>query len=254
MRAAEDWIIPDWPASSTVRALSTTRRGGISAAPYASFNLGDHVGDDPRAVEANRARLVQALELAAPPVWLRQVHGTVVADAARGTCEADAACTDQPGVVCVVLTADCLPLLLCNAAGTQVAAVHAGWRGLASGVVEAALARMGAGKNLLAWMGPAIGAHAFEVGAEVRAAFVGHDARTQTAFRPSSAGRYRADLYQLARQRLESHGVERIYGGHWCTYSDAERFYSYRRDGVCGRMATMIWLENSRKKQDTSVV
>lgn len=243
MHGAEDWIIPDWPAPPTVRAVSTTRRGGVSVAPYDSWNLGDHVGDDPRAVEQNRLRLMKALGLPAPPVWLRQVHGARVVDAGHGSCEADAAYTGQPGVVCAVLTADCLPLLLSNATGTRVAAVHAGWRGLAAGVIEAALAVMGPGAELLAWLGPAIGPGAFEVGSEVRDIFIAHDARAQNAFRPSPNGRWWADIYQLVRLRLAAHGVTVVYGGHECTYSDAGRFYSYRRDGITGRMATMIWLE-----------
>lgn len=246
MPAAEDWILLDWPAPATVRAVSTTRHGGVSAAPYDSLNLGDHVGDDPAAVTENRARLARALELPTPPVWLRQVHGTQVIAAAAGGCEADAAHTQQAGVVCAVLTADCLPLLLCNSAGTQVAAVHAGWRGLAAGVIEAALDSMGEPKHLMAWLGPAIGPAAFEVGDEVRAAFLAQDASAQAAFRPSPTGRWLADIYQLARVRLAARGVNRIYGGHWCTYSDAERFYSHRRDQVSGRMATLIWLESSR--------
>lgn len=244
--------MPDWPAPSTVRAVSTTRRGGVSATPYASFNLGDHVGDDPGAVAENRTRLMQTLSLSAAPGWLRQVHGTRVVDAAQGACEADAARTGQAGVVCAVLTADCLPLLLCNSAGTQVAAVHAGWRGLAAGVIETALDGMGEGKEIMAWLGPAIGPAAFEVGDEVRAAFMAQDASTQAAFRPSPAGRWLADIYQLARWRLTAGGVTRIYGGHWCTYSETERFYSYRRDGICGRMATMIWLDDGRTQRDTS--
>ncbi|MDO9371556.1 MAG: peptidoglycan editing factor PgeF [Gammaproteobacteria bacterium] len=247
MRRAEDWIIPDWPAPSTVRAVSTTRRGGVSVAPYDALNLGDHVGDDTRAVEQNRAHLMEALNLPASPVWLRQVHGARAVDAMRGPCEADAAYTGQPGVVCAVLTADCLPLLLCNAAGTRVAAVHVGWRGLAAGVIEAALAVMGPGADLLAWLGPAIGPGAFEVGNEVRDIFIAHDTRAQSAFRPSPNGRWWADIYQLARLRLAAHGVARVYGGHGCTYSDAGRFYSYRRDGITGRMATMIWLETDAR-------
>ena len=247
MQRPEDWIIPDWPALSTVCAVSTTRRGGVSVAPYDSLNLGDHVGDDTRAVEQNRAHLMQTLKLPASPVWLRQVHGTRVVDAADGSCEADAAYATQAGVVCAVQTADCLPLLLCNAAGTRVAAVHAGWRGLAAGVIEAALAVMDPGAELFAWLGPAIGPDAFEVGDEVRDIFMAHDTRAQSAFRPSPNGRWLADIYQLTCLRLAAHGVTSIYGGHGCTYSDAGRFYSYRRDGITGRMATMIWLETDTR-------
>lgn len=228
--------------------MSTTRRGGVSVAPYDSLNLGDHVGDDARAVEQNRTHLMEALNLPVSPVWLRQVHGARAVDAMHGSCEADAAYTGQPGVVCAVLTADCLPLLLCNAAGTRVAAVHAGWRGLAAGVIETALAAMGPGADLLAWLGPAIGPGAFEVGNEVRDIFIAHDARAQNAFRPLPNGRWLADIYQLARLRLAAHGVARIYGGHACTYSDKTRFYSYRRDGITGRMATLIWLDEVSDK------
>jgi YfiH family protein len=252
MRKTHGWIIPDWPAPPHVRAVSTTRLGGVSVAPHDSFNLADHVGDDPMSVGANRMRLIESLQLPAMPVWLNQVHGARVVDAAYGACEADAAYTDQAGRVCAVLTADCLPILLCDTHGARVAAVHAGWRGLAAGVIEAALDAMGA-KNLLVWLGPAIGPQTFEVGDEVRAVFMAHDAKAQQAFRPSGGGRWLADIYRLARQRLAARGVARVYGGGECTYSDAERFYSHRRDGKTGRMATLIWLEaDTRGKiQDT---
>ncbi|WJW74922.1 peptidoglycan editing factor PgeF [Thiohalobacter sp. IOR34] len=240
-----DWLIPDWPAPAVVRALTTTRAGGVSRPPYDSLNLADHVGDDPAAVAANRERLRTRLGLPAEPVWLRQVHGTGIVDAARlsGTAGADGSTTAQPGVVCAVLTADCLPLLLCDRAGRRVAAVHAGWRGLAGGVIEAALDAMDRpGSELLAWLGPAIGPRAFAVGDEVRAAFVAADPAAATAFH-REAGGWRADLYALARQRLAARGVRAVYGGHWCTHEDRARFYSYRRDGDTGRMASLIWLE-----------
>lgn len=253
MSKAHGWITPDWPAPPHVRAASTTRLGGVSAAPYGSFNLGDHVGDDPAHVSANRARLITSLQLPNSPAWLKQVHGARVVDAAGDERTADAAYTAQSGIVCSVLTADCLPLLLCDAQGARVAAVHAGWRGLAAGVIEAAVDVMGDEKNLLAWLGPAIGPKAFEVGSEVREVFMAHDAKAQQAFRPAGGGRWLADIYQLARQRLAARGVACVYGGGECTYSDAERFYSYRRDGKTGRMATLIWLEaDTRGKiQDT---
>lgn len=249
MREAQKhgWIIPDWPAPPAVRAVSTTRHGGVSVAPYHAFNLAGHVGDDPLRVSANRSRFAESLELPSSPVWLNQVHGARAVDAAYGACEADAAYTGQAGTVCAVLTADCLPLLLCNKQGTRVAAVHAGWRGLAAGVIEAALDVMGEGKNLLAWLGPAIGPNAFEVGDEVREVFMAHDAQAKQAFQPSKSGHWFADIYRLARQRLATRGVTQVYGGSECTYSDAQRFYSYRRDGKTGRMATLIWLERSGK-------
>ncbi len=240
------FISPDWPAPTNVRAFSTTRAGGVSRGPYASFNLGDHVGDDPAAVARNRELLRAALQLPAEPVWLRQVHGTRVIDAAQEDAhgEADGAWSAQPGAVCAVLTADCLPVVLCDRTGTRVAALHAGWRGLAAGVIEQGVRALGgAPDELLAWLGPAIGPRAFEVGPEVRTAFVSHDAAAAGAFAPGGDGRYLADLYALARLRLGALGVTGIHGGGFCTVTDRERFFSFRRDGSCGRMATLIWLE-----------
>ncbi|MEW6352861.1 MAG: peptidoglycan editing factor PgeF [Pseudomonadota bacterium] len=241
-------IVPDWPAPACVRAYSTTRRGGVSAPPYGEFNLAAHVGDDVHGVRENRARLAARLDLPAPPLWLDQVHGARVVDAAAtdATPQADAAYTSAPRTVCAVLTADCLPLLLCDRAGTRVAAVHAGWRGLAAGVIEATLRAMQMpGSELLAWMGPAIGPRAFEVGGEMRELFVRHDAHAARAFQPAPGQKWLADIYQLARLRLAACGVHAVYGARWCTVSDA-RFYSYRRDGVTGRMATVIWMEGVR--------
>lgn len=239
------WIHPDWPAPARVRALSTTRAGGLGTAPYDTFNLGIHVGDDPARVAANRAILRQALP--AEPYWLNQVHGVnvVEADAEEGVPDADAAFSRQSGRVCVVMTADCLPVLLCDQAGSVVAAAHAGWRGLHGGVIEATVAAMNVPPGqLLAWLGPAIGPEAFEVGGEVRAAFMGADPASEAAFRPSP-NRYKwlADIYLLARQRLVRAGVTRIHGGEACTVGDPARFFSYRRDGVTGRMASLIWLD-----------
>ncbi|NIP72865.1 MAG: peptidoglycan editing factor PgeF [Gammaproteobacteria bacterium] len=239
-------IVPDWPAPPPVRACSTTRRGGFSDLPYQALNLADHVGDDPAAVAANRRRLGQVLALPAEPCWLRQVHGTrVVAASATGpVAEADGAFTDRHGVVCAVLTADCLPVLLCTTAGDWVAAAHAGWRGLAHGVLEAAMdAAPVAGDGLLAWLGPAIGPQSFEVGDEVRQAFLARDSRGAEAFVPGAGGRWIADLYRLARQRLAARGVHAVFGGGLCTFRDAGRFFSFRRDGRTGRMASLIWLE-----------
>lgn len=241
-----DWIRPLWPAPSRVRALATTRAGGESSGPYLSLNLAQHVGDDPERVRANRRRLRMMLDLPAEPLWLEQVHGCAVVsvDDALAPCEADASVASGPGRVCAVLTADCLPLLLCNRQGTRVAAVHAGWRGLAGGVLEAALDTIGgSGEDLLCWLGPAIGPSAYEVGAEVRESFVGYDPNAAEAFCPLGDGRrWYADLYRLARQRLVRHGVEAVYGGDWCTYGEPERFFSFRRDGTTGRMASLIWL------------
>ena len=246
MPRIEDWIVPDWPVTAAVRAVTTTRQGGVSKGSYASMNPANHVDDDPAAVSANRKILQQALGLPAQPLWLQQVHGTTVvnAAAASGTTQADAAYSTQAGVVCAVLTADCLPVLLADSSGRCVAAVHAGWRGLLAGVIEQAVSAMGhpAG-DLLAWLGPAIGPAAFQVGDEVRAAFVARDALAAGAFRQEVDGKWLADLYLLARQRLAGCGVNTVYGGGYCSYTDAERFYSYRRDGTTGRMATLIWLE-----------
>jgi hypothetical protein len=234
---------PDWPLPPGVRAASTTRLGGASVGVFGGFNLGDHVGDDPRAVAANRAALAAALHLPAPPAWLSQVHGSTVAgpDDAPGI-EADARYADRPGVVCAVLTADCLPLLLCSDDGREMAAVHCGWRGLAAGIVGAVLARFTAPPDSLrAWLGPAIGPAAFEVGPEVREAFVGADAGAAGCFVAARDTRWLADLFGLARRALRAGGVQRVSGGDLCTVADAARFYSYRRDGVTGRMASLIW-------------
>lgn len=239
----EDWIVPDWPAPSRVHALITTRSGGVSRGPYASMNLGQRVNDDPRQVEANRALLRQLLP--AEPKWLIQVHGAGVADADRlsQTPEADASVARKTGTVCSVMVADCLPVLLADRAGSVVAAAHAGWRGLAAGVIENTVRAMdAAASDLLAYLGPAIGPAAFEVGDDVRDAFLAHGDEAAAAFVARTPGKWLADLFMLARQRLERAGLTRIYGGGLCTYSDPERFYSHRRDRITGRMAALIWL------------
>ena len=238
------WIVPDWPAPANVYAASSLRSGGASIAEYASLNLGDHVADDNVAVNENRIRLQQALALPASPKWLTQVHGIECVDAASSAIgvEADASFTTQAGIVSAVLTADCLPVLLCDKQGTTVAAVHAGWRGLAAGVIESTIAAMGEARELMAWLGPAIGPQQFEVGDEVRAAFIARDAAAVDAFAPVRAGHWLADIYQLARIILRKQGVSEVYGGEWCTVSCHDDFYSYRRDGVTGRMATLIWM------------
>jgi len=246
----DDWIQPEWPAVPRVRAVCTTRHGGISTGPYSSMNPADHVGDDPEAVRSNRRRLREVLQLPAAPCWLQQVHGTTVIDAAAAgardaTPVADAAWCSQPGVVCAVLTADCLPVLLCDTAGRHVAALHAGWRGLAAGVIEQTIEAMQQpGKRLLAWFGPAIGPGAYTVGDEVREIFLEHDRQAEAAFQPGPGGSWMADLYRLARQRLADRDVTAVYGGRECSYTDAERFFSYRREAVTGRMATLIWLQD----------
>lgn len=295
-------LTPDWPAPARVRALITTRAGGVSAPPYAALNLGTHVGDEPAAVAENRRRLAE--HLPAKPVWLDQVHGVSVhhADSRLGfdpaavgasgpSCldsesagptkpgapnrcgpgrsapgsgaprpagsgspdvaavpravppAADAAVTRTPGRVLAVLTADCLPVLFCDRAGSVAAVAHAGWRGLAAGVLEATVAATEVPPaTLLAHLGPAIGPTAFEVGAEVRAAFLAHDPAAAGAFVPNGPGKWLADLYSLARLRLAAAGVSAVSGGGLCTYRDSERFYSYRRDGRTGRMAALVWL------------
>jgi len=243
MSSSDAFILPDWPAPDNVKALQTTRLGGVSLAPYDSLNLGLHVGDDPVRVNHNRMRLAPLMP--SEPVWLEQVHGTAVANADAAACRvvADACIARHRGAVCVVMTADCLPVLLCDEDGTVAGAAHAGWRGLCDGVLEATVQAMGvAPHTLLAWLGPAISQEHFEVGSEVRDAFIARQAQAAEAFLAQGDGRYRADLYLLARQRLSALGITRISGGNRCTYREMEHFYSFRRDGVTGRMGTFIWL------------
>jgi YfiH family protein len=238
-------IRPDWPAPATVRAAVSTRQGGVSGAPWDRLNLGAHTGDDPAHVAENRRRLREALGLAVEPFWLDQVHGTVVSrlDEATPVRVADAAVAFRPDRVCAVLTADCMAVFLCDRAGTRVGIAHAGWRGLAAGVVEAAVAALECSpRELMAWLGPAIGSEAFEVGEEVRAQFIADDAGADAAFVRNARGRWQADLYALARRRLARAGVDDVHGAAVSTHADARRFYSYRRDGPCGRMANLIWL------------
>ena len=239
-----DWIIPDWPAPEGLCALSTTRTGGFSLSPWGSFNLGDHVEDDPVIVQKNRARLVLHGCLPGEPMWLEQIHGCDVYADESDARRADACFTRQAGKVCAVLTADCLPVLLCDIRGSAVAAVHAGWRGLAAGVLERALRCFGSpAPAIMAWLGPAIGPAAFEVGDEVREVFLRQQEQAESAFVFRGKGKWLADIYELARQRLQAQGVDQVYGGDYCTFSDSERFFSYRRDGCTGRMASLIWLE-----------
>ena len=237
-------IRPEWPAPAPVRAAAATRRGGVSRAPYAALNLGARAGDDPAAVVENRARLARALGLPGEPHWLEQRHGARVLTLAPGTADrdADGAATATPGMVCAVLTADCLPVLLCDDAGSWVAAVHVGWRGLAADILAAAVAAYpGDPARLMAWRGPAIGAARYEVGADVRAAL--GEELAAAAWRPAArAGRGRLDLAAGTAWQLARLGVARCCGGGFCTYRDAARFYSHRRDGATGRQATLIWL------------
>lgn len=238
-------IQPGWPVPANVRAVVTTREGGCSTGPYASFNLATHVGDEERSVWQNRERLRATLKLPQEPGWLQQVHGTqVVQLPTPAILEADASVSRQAGLACAILTADCLPVLLCDEAGSVVAAAHAGWRGLLNGVLENTIAAMACSPSqVMAWLGPAIGPGAFEVGGEVRDAFIQKNVNADAAFQPSASGKFMADLYALAEQRLKAAGVRRIYGGGECTHRDAQRFYSFRREARCGRMASLIWLQ-----------
>lgn len=243
----KDWIIPDWPAPASVGAISTTRWGGVSKGPWQSLNLGLNSGDDAEDVGKNRALLVQ--QLPAAPHWLQQVHGKRVVQHPGAlppgnpiSVEADAQFTRDPHAVCAVLAADCLPVLFCDRRGTVVAAAHAGWRGLAAGVLENTVTAMGVrAGDLIAWMGPAIGPAVYQVGDEVKAAFVHQQAAGADAFRPDG-NRWLFDLYAMARHCLQQLGVGHISGGNFCTFSDPERFFSYRRDQVTGRMANLVWL------------
>lgn len=239
-------IIPQWPAQDNIRAYTTTRSGGVSSPPYHSLNLAHHVGDKPEAVTENRTRLHRSLSLPNQPSWLEQIHSKEVVFADKGPGQrGDASIASEPGPVCVILTADCLPLLLCDRKGTRVAAVHAGWRGLAAGLIEVTVSALKVpGESLLAWLGPAIGPKVFEVGPEVKRIFLDQDHRNASAFKAHGQNRWLADIYQIARLRLTSLGIRSIYAGHYCTVTDSDRFYSYRRDGQTGRMATLIWLTN----------
>ncbi|MGG6179321.1 purine nucleoside phosphorylase YfiH [Pantoea allii] len=238
-------IIPQWPAPDRVRAASTLRQGGVSEGNWRSLNLGSHVGDKPQHVAANRERLVSLAALPAMPQWLEQVHSIDVERLSAGgnlPLQADACITRDTGVVCAVMTADCLPVLFCSDDGNEVAAAHAGWRGLCGGVLENTLAQFQAAPaHIHAWLGPAIGPDAFEVGAEVRRAFVEKDPQAAAAFRPAGEKFY-ADIWLLARQRLHAAGVKSVSADSRCTFHEQEDFFSYRRDGVTGRMATLIWL------------
>lgn len=242
-------IVPDWPAPSNVKAFTTLRTGGVSQAPFDSFNLATHVGDNPEAVRANRQLLVENAKLPQEPLWLKQVHGTTAVDLTHALAQlpveeetiADASVSFIPNQISAVLTADCLPILLCDDAGSRVSAVHAGWRGLSQGVIGSAVEALKAEPTcLMAWLGPAIGPHAFEVGIDVKQAFPGPAA--EAAFKVCGPEKWMADLYQLARLRLNALGVTRVFGGNFCTFTETERFFSFRRSNSTGRMASLIWL------------
>lgn len=242
-----EFIQPQWPAPACVSAYCSTRRGGHSARPYDSLNLALHVGDDAASVAGNRQILRDRLSLPGEPAWLNQIHGTraVVLERERER-DADAAITREPGRIAVIMTADCLPILLCNRDGSEVAALHAGWRGLQAGVIQSTLQTMRSdGGQLLAWIGPGISQAAFEVGDEVRLAFTDSDSGALDYFAPHGAGHWLCDLAGLAQRVLERHGVGAVFRDSHCSYKNADLFYSYRRDGATGRMAALIWINNS---------
>ena len=244
MTVTEYWIRADWPVPADLVAGTTLRYGGVSSGRFDSFNLGARVGDDAAAVKENRQRFRSSCDLPSEPCWLTQVHGTTVAVGTMGGVapEADAVLADKPGVTCLVLTADCLPVLFASADGREIGAAHAGWRGLSAGVLEATV-RAFATKpaNLLAWLGPAISQPAFEVGGEVRQEFLADNPAAGDCFTANDRGRWQANLYGLARMRLSRVGVEQVTGGQYCTFGEPERFFSYRRDGQCGRMASFVF-------------
>lgn len=244
MNKPVEWIAADWPAPPGIIAGCSVRHGGVSQGNYASLNLGAHVADDDAAVLENRRRFRLQCGLPAEPRWLSQVHGTTVAvdPLVDSPTTADAAFTRESAVVCAALTADCLPVLFVSADGSELAVAHAGWRGLSTGVLEATVGQFSSPpSDLLAWFGPAISQAAFEVGGEVRDAFLKDDAAAAACFVANQRGRWQADLYALARQRLALAGITQVFGGDLCTYADSARFFSYRRDGDCGRMASFIF-------------
>ena len=247
--SSEVYIVPEWPAPESVKAVITTRRGGVSGGVFDSFNLADHVGDDEEAVQQNRLKLVKDFRLSRQPAWLKQVHGTRIVDAATSakSVEADGCFAIGAAAPCVVMTADCLPILLCDRHGERVAALHAGWRGLAAGIIERGLESLRRpGEEILVYLGPAIGPAQFEVGGEVRDQFCRRLPQADSAFTEAGDGKWLADLYKLARQRLAASGVEAVYGGGRCTFEESGVFYSYRRDRDCGRMASLIWIDDEQ--------
>jgi YfiH family protein len=244
---ADCLIYPDWPAPDTIHALSTARQGGFSLPPYDSFNLGTHVGDAPNTVIKNRDYLANVAQLPESPRWLNQIHGARVINSNdwQLNIDADAMVSQQNHHICTIMTADCLPLLMCNKQGNTVAAIHAGWRGLATGIIEKTIAELRcAPQDILVWLGPAIGPNQFEVGPDVYQTFTQHSAKAIQAFQQTDASHYLADIYLLARQRLTALGVSAIFGGDFCTASEKQQFFSYRRDDITGRMASMIWISD----------
>jgi len=244
MSGIKRWLVPDWPAPANIHAATTLRTGGVSQCAFSSLNPALHVGDDNNQVGLNRQIIREMLDLPDEPVWLDQVHSNRAVKALKTTSlqQADASYTDESGIVCAVMTADCLPLLVCSSDGTQVAVIHAGWRGLLAGVISNTLAAMQK-QDFLVWLGPAIGPGCFEVGSEVRDAFLHKSIKFNPAFKAQSNGKWLADIYQLARVELAAIGITKVYGGTHCTFTEHERFYSYRRDTQTGRMATLIWRE-----------
>lgn len=249
MNLFSPWIVPDWDVPNHVKAVTTTKQGGVSNGSYASMNLAQHVGDDAAIVAQNRECLMQKLQLSNEPVWLNQVHSNYVMELqlhanSKLPEDADGSVSRQAGLVCAVMTADCLPLLLSNRQGTCVAAVHAGWRGLAAGIIENAVQVMQCSSSeIFAWLGPAIGPLAFEVGDDVRDKFIAYNKMAEQAFMPYENGKWLANIYMLAQQRLNKLGIRNISGGSYCTYRQDSLFYSYRRDKTTGRMASLIWME-----------
>jgi YfiH family protein len=242
MNETKYWLVPDWPAPDNIHAATTLRTGGVSQGPYSRLNPATHVSDDPDRVGQNRQIIRTMLDLPSEPVWLDQIHSNRAVKAVKTASlqQADASYTNESGVVCAVLTADCLPLLVCSSDGTQVAAIHAGWRCLLAGVISNTVVAMQQ-QNLLVWLGPAIGPDCFEVGTDVRDAFLEKSVEFNSAFKKQSNGKWLADIYQLARTELAALGIAKVYGGTYCTVTEHERFYSYRRDTRTGRMATLIW-------------
>lgn len=242
------FIQPNWPAPKNIKALTTTRENGVSAAPYDSFNLANDIGDDPKNVRANRDKLINTLNLTSEPVWLKQIHSNKVIDLNKNHLkDADGsyvAVKNIPSPICAITTADCLPILICNKQGTEIAALHAGWRGLFNGIIESGLSKFkSCSKDLLVWFGPAIGPNVFEVGEEVREQFIHLDENLKEAFKAKKE-KYLMNIYLIAKKKLNAMGVHNIYGGDLCTYSDEKRFFSYRRNNPTGRMASLIWVAN----------
>ncbi len=244
MTGIKHWLVPDWPAPANIHAATTLRTGGVSLGAFSSLNPAAHVSDDNERVRQNRQIIRAMLNLPAEPIWLEQIHSNRAVKAVKTASlgQADASYTNESGVVCAVMTADCLPLLICSTDGAQIAAIHAGWRGLLAGVITNTVVAMQQ-QDFLVWLGPAIGPDCFEVGPEVREDFLEKSASFNDAFKRQGNGKWLADIYQLARIELAVLGIINVYGGTHCTFTEHERFYSYRRESQTGRMATLIWRE-----------